>query len=409
MYLTYFYGNTTCAHGRALDDAHLQMPLLSLQWFLCLYVNTLPTETALRVWDVFFNEGSIVLFRIGAALLKLNEVELTSTKDSGKLFSLLVGMGKNMMDAGTVRTLEVLLVPYFRIITFNIKIIMTIILDLLMATAYSSFRRGTAAGRPRAPSAHREVPKELTGLGVAHLGPSSSSRSNLSLSMETSQTRCESMQSLVEGDTSMHSLMEGGDTSTSDTKGYEGEISIDEIPDDDLKSALALALEEVQHTGENVLEQGKENEEPLQSEETDNCALSPTEKYENSYVIDLTPLDNEVDVDVPIDNNNIDCRKDRTPKPSDRSPHRRTRSIPWDNQRIPPHRDFDSYDIERWRISFQSELENNYKSLTESKLSWEQEELNNGNIAPCNDTNTTSSTEHVISKHTKLISDVLSE
>ena len=43
--------------------AHLQkfeVPLapITYQWFLCLFVNTLPLETTLRVWDCFLHEGA---------------------------------------------------------------------------------------------------------------------------------------------------------------------------------------------------------------------------------------------------------------------------------------------------------------------------------------------------------------
>jgi hypothetical protein len=36
---------------------------------MCLFVDTIPIESAMRVWDVFFIEGSATLFRIALALL----------------------------------------------------------------------------------------------------------------------------------------------------------------------------------------------------------------------------------------------------------------------------------------------------------------------------------------------------
>uniref|UniRef100_A0A6J0UU28 Carabin isoform X2 n=1 Tax=Pogona vitticeps TaxID=103695 RepID=A0A6J0UU28_9SAUR len=55
---------------------HLQKhgvgPLLYLpEWFLCLFVRTLPFPTALRVWDAFLSEGVKVLFRVGLLLVRL--------------------------------------------------------------------------------------------------------------------------------------------------------------------------------------------------------------------------------------------------------------------------------------------------------------------------------------------------
>ena len=49
----------------------VQLPLVTTHWFLCIFVNSLPTEAVLRVWDVFLHEGSKVLFRVALALIKV--------------------------------------------------------------------------------------------------------------------------------------------------------------------------------------------------------------------------------------------------------------------------------------------------------------------------------------------------
>ena len=56
-----------------LEENYVELAPIVFQWFLCLFVNTLPLATTLRVWDAFFHEGTKILFRIGIALLKLNE------------------------------------------------------------------------------------------------------------------------------------------------------------------------------------------------------------------------------------------------------------------------------------------------------------------------------------------------
>ncbi|KAL6059243.1 TBC1 domain member 4 [Balamuthia mandrillaris] len=60
---------------------HLQKHEVSLdpiinQWFLCLWISVLPFETALRVLDGFFYEGSKMLFRVAFALLRSHEKEI---------------------------------------------------------------------------------------------------------------------------------------------------------------------------------------------------------------------------------------------------------------------------------------------------------------------------------------------
>ncbi|KAF4146879.1 Rab-GTPase-TBC domain [Phytophthora infestans] len=54
----------------------------TLKWFLCLFLNTLPFEPVMRIWDVFFCEGSHVLLRVGLVLLKLNQPRIMACDDA---------------------------------------------------------------------------------------------------------------------------------------------------------------------------------------------------------------------------------------------------------------------------------------------------------------------------------------
>ena len=56
-----------------LDALGAHVAGVATQWFLCLFVNSLPLETCLRVWDAFFFERcASVLFRIGLALVDIH-------------------------------------------------------------------------------------------------------------------------------------------------------------------------------------------------------------------------------------------------------------------------------------------------------------------------------------------------
>ncbi|XP_004577661.2 growth hormone-regulated TBC protein 1 isoform X1 [Ochotona princeps] len=58
----------------ALLDGHgVLWTLAASRWFICLFVDVLPVETVLRVWDCLFNEGSKVLFRVALTLIKQNQ------------------------------------------------------------------------------------------------------------------------------------------------------------------------------------------------------------------------------------------------------------------------------------------------------------------------------------------------
>ncbi|KAF4552213.1 Rab-GTPase-TBC domain-containing protein 7 [Elsinoe fawcettii] len=86
----------------------LSLPTVSLAttpWFLTLYLTTLPLETALRIWDVLFLEGSKTLFRAALAIFKLCEPRIKDTTDSMEVFQIVQTMPRNLLDANTLMEL----------------------------------------------------------------------------------------------------------------------------------------------------------------------------------------------------------------------------------------------------------------------------------------------------------------
>jgi hypothetical protein len=82
-----------------LDQQGMPLSIATTKWFMCLYVNTLPAETLLRVWDVLLVDGPEVLLRVGAALLKLNEPSLLTITDFIALSQELQSLGKGCWSA----------------------------------------------------------------------------------------------------------------------------------------------------------------------------------------------------------------------------------------------------------------------------------------------------------------------
>lgn len=72
-----------------LQKADVQLSVVSLPWFLSLYINSMPLIFAFRVLDVFFLEGPKVLFQIGLAILRINGEELLDAHDDGTFISVL--------------------------------------------------------------------------------------------------------------------------------------------------------------------------------------------------------------------------------------------------------------------------------------------------------------------------------
>lgn len=72
-----------------LQRNDVQLSVVSLPWFLSLYINSMPLIFAFRVLDVFFLEGPKVLFQIGLAILRINGEELLDATDDGTFISVL--------------------------------------------------------------------------------------------------------------------------------------------------------------------------------------------------------------------------------------------------------------------------------------------------------------------------------
>ncbi|CAG8618779.1 32424_t:CDS:10, partial [Racocetra persica] len=84
-----------------IEKSDGNMPTITLvtsHWFLTLYINILPIETLLRVWDCFFYEGNKILFRVALAIFKLNEEKILAVDDPMEVFQVVQNMPKKLID-----------------------------------------------------------------------------------------------------------------------------------------------------------------------------------------------------------------------------------------------------------------------------------------------------------------------
>ncbi|KAK6367901.1 uncharacterized protein PV06_09367 [Exophiala oligosperma] len=72
-----------------LVKSDVNLSVVSLPWFLSLYINSMPLVFAFRVLDVFFLEGPKVLFQVGLAILRINGEDLLDVNDDGSFISIL--------------------------------------------------------------------------------------------------------------------------------------------------------------------------------------------------------------------------------------------------------------------------------------------------------------------------------
>uniref|UniRef100_A0A5B7BBC2 Putative TBC1 domain family member 8B-like isoform X3 n=2 Tax=Davidia involucrata TaxID=16924 RepID=A0A5B7BBC2_DAVIN len=83
-----------------LDYLGVQVTWISGPWFLSIFVNMLPWESVLRVWDVLLFEGNrVMLFRTALALMELYGPALVTTKDAGDAITLLQSLTGSTFDS----------------------------------------------------------------------------------------------------------------------------------------------------------------------------------------------------------------------------------------------------------------------------------------------------------------------
>ncbi len=79
-----------------------QISTVVTQWFLCLYITSVPTETAFIIWDNLFYHGVVVLFEVAVAIFKLHEKHLLTIKEEMEMALFLSGQAAQMFDSDEI-------------------------------------------------------------------------------------------------------------------------------------------------------------------------------------------------------------------------------------------------------------------------------------------------------------------
>ncbi|CAA7052006.1 unnamed protein product [Microthlaspi erraticum] len=83
-----------------LDYLGVQVVWVTGPWFLSIFINVLPWESVLRVWDVLLFEGNrVMLFRTALALMEFYGPAIITTKDTGDAVTLLQSMTGSTFDS----------------------------------------------------------------------------------------------------------------------------------------------------------------------------------------------------------------------------------------------------------------------------------------------------------------------
>ena len=71
-----------------LKNHDIDLSLFSFNWFMTIFIDSLPMNSVIRLWDLFLLEGHKTLLRFSLALVKLHEYSLMQHHDSVSIFNM---------------------------------------------------------------------------------------------------------------------------------------------------------------------------------------------------------------------------------------------------------------------------------------------------------------------------------
>lgn len=72
--------------------------MISLSWFLTIFLSVMPFESAIHIVDCFFYDGAKVVFQVALAILDCNQEALLKAKDDGEAMTVLTGYLENISN-----------------------------------------------------------------------------------------------------------------------------------------------------------------------------------------------------------------------------------------------------------------------------------------------------------------------
>uniref|UniRef100_A0A8C5EHC6 RUN and TBC1 domain-containing protein 3 n=1 Tax=Gouania willdenowi TaxID=441366 RepID=A0A8C5EHC6_GOUWI len=85
-----------------LQEHDIELSLITLHWFLTSFAGVVDIRLLLRIWDLIFYQGSLVLFQVTLGMLKIKEEELVASENSASIFNTLSDLPSQLRDGPTV-------------------------------------------------------------------------------------------------------------------------------------------------------------------------------------------------------------------------------------------------------------------------------------------------------------------
>ena len=118
---------------KKFEEANLQLSIVTLPWFLTLFINSMPLIHAFRVLDLFFLEGVKILFQLSLAALHINANRLLELSDDAEFVE---AFKMYFSELDKPSELSISAIPHFLSQDRNVKFTN---FDHLIQTAYREF------------------------------------------------------------------------------------------------------------------------------------------------------------------------------------------------------------------------------------------------------------------------------
>ncbi|XP_019495548.1 PREDICTED: TBC1 domain family member 2B [Hipposideros armiger] len=82
-----------------LEQYNVDYTLITFNWFLVVFVDSVVSDILFKIWDSFLYEGPKVIFRFALALFKYKEEEILRLQDSMSIFKYLRYFSRTILDA----------------------------------------------------------------------------------------------------------------------------------------------------------------------------------------------------------------------------------------------------------------------------------------------------------------------
>jgi hypothetical protein len=80
------------------DAQGVEIANIVFPWFACVFLQTLPIESACRVFDCLLTSGSIVLFQVAVALIYISQDHIMTCNETDVMWKKMQTLGKNVFD-----------------------------------------------------------------------------------------------------------------------------------------------------------------------------------------------------------------------------------------------------------------------------------------------------------------------